>query len=156
MIVTEPDLPLPVSLRSNLGEHCSSNFQLFVCSKIAQPFYSSSESSEFSDFKTFLSSNEEKYIKSIMKNSNASNSIIKNLKQLYETPETFVENLSQTDEPFTEDNHIYNFFVTLVQITKNLIKTIKLRLSSVNSDPYTYFTEFLLRYSLYKNYVLQL
>ncbi len=122
----------------------------------AQPFYCQAEDTEFSDFKTLLSSNEEKYIKSIMKNFAASNSLMKNIKQLYENPENFIETISETDQTLTEDNHIYNFFITLIKITKTLIKTIKLRLNSVDSDPYTYFTEFLLRYSLYKNYVLQL
>lgn len=55
-----------------------------------------------------------------------------------------------------EGNHMFNFFVTIVKLSTNLIKTIKLRVKSVESDPYAYFTEFMLRYSIFKNYVLQL
>lgn len=91
-----------------------------------------------------------------MTNSASSTTLINSIKQLYENPDFFMETLSETPEALPQDNHIYNFFITLMKLTKTLIKTIKLRLESLESDPYTYFTEFLLRYSLYKNYLLQL
>lgn len=42
-----------------------------------------------------------------------------------------------------------------MQLTKNLIRSTIIKLASIN-DPYAQFTEFLLRYSAYKSYVLQI
>lgn len=56
----------------------------------------------------------------------------------------------------SSDNHIINFFIIIIKIAKNMINAIKLRLKSLESDPFSYFTELLLRYSIFKNFVLQL
>lgn len=44
----------------------------------------------------------------------------------------------------------------MVKIAKNMVASIKLRLQSVSYDPYVYFTELMLRYSLYKFSMLEL
>lgn len=56
-IITEPELPLPVSIRSHIGKYCSTNFQLFICSKITNQITLEQES-EFDNFKGFINSNE--------------------------------------------------------------------------------------------------
>lgn len=38
----------------------------------------------------------------------------------------------------------------MVKLATNMVASIKLRLQSVQFDPYVYFTELMLRYSLYK------
>lgn len=64
--------------------------------------------------------------------------------------------MSNDSVEYSEKNEVFNFFVIMIKLAKNMAKSIKLRLQSVSYDPYVYFTELMLRYSLYKFSMLEL
>jgi hypothetical protein len=90
-MITEPDLPLPVSIRSNVGKYCNSTFQLFICSKVSRGDLGLlEEETSFEEFKNYISSNEENYLKTLLTNTSDTNeslsSVRARVKQIYLNP----------------------------------------------------------------------
>jgi hypothetical protein len=45
-MVEEPDMPLPINLRSNIGKHCQTIYQMYQCSEAYELNYYEAQGSD--------------------------------------------------------------------------------------------------------------